>query len=157
MNKIGFWDIILIIAGFIFIVFLLGYGAFSKTVEETKATLPENPLPAVIQKIGKAGSPCISLSSPDIEKPISFPVTISGTASGCGWEDEQGSIGTIVFLDANGQAVSNTYSMVILTKEGNTYTFSKKIYLNHTPTTSQGSILFRTLDQKNAYMMAIIF
>ncbi len=157
MHKIGFWDIVLIIAGFIFIVFLLGYGVFSKSVEETKATLPENPLPAVIQKIGKAGSPCIALTSPDIEKSIHFPVTVVGTVNGCGWKEGNGSIGTMVILDANGQAISNIYTMDVLTKEATTYTFSKKIYLNHTPTTHEGSILFRTLDKKSAYTMAITF
>ena len=153
--KIEFWEIVLIIFGFIFAILLVGYGIFLNKVSETKDSLPEIALPINIGNLNITS--CVEITSPKNTSHTFFPASVSGVVSNCGWKEQDGSIGTMVVLDSKGQAISGIYNMQIIKKEGQIYTFSKTVHLNHLSSTKDGMILFRSIDEKNAYVYKISF
>lgn len=47
--------------------------------------------------------PCgLTVNTPKPDASVSFPLTVGGYANGCGWEDIDGSVGSIDVLDSNG-------------------------------------------------------
>lgn len=85
--------------------------------------------------------PCgLTLSTPDKEATVSFPLRVQGYVNGCGWEEISGRVGSVQVFDGYGIALTDEVLLVTGDSE-KPFEFDTTLQLTTPPRTGRGSIV----------------
>lgn len=128
-------NILLIVIGVICILLLIGFfrgePSFFGTVNYKKIL----------------NVPCgLSVSSPESDMQIVFPIAVRGHVNGCGWDVKNGIAGTVQVFDNNGFAISDAVPLEVTDDTIiKPYAFHSALYLRHGPSTGDGSVIYKSV------------
>lgn len=89
----------------VLIVLLFGFLFFIFTHKQQAESLAEVPIVVDTSELYCG----ITVTDPEIGKPVSFPLSISGYVSGCGWNPYHGYAAHLIFRDKDNRMISRRY------------------------------------------------